>query len=338
MHFSCFLFRKCFRYSSLNREKLMFLVAFVLVTNILIYLLLYMRSCVKIITLQEIPTELVPFQQNLKLNEERTYELCEIMPQVTNGSWPFVNITFSEDYLNKLALRLNVQPGGSWKPTDCVSQHYVAIIIPFRDRQSNLNSFLAHMHPFLQFQKLSYRIIIVEQSHQRAFNRAKLFNVGFAEAEKISPFHCYIFHDVDLIPENIHNLYGCTKLPRHLSAHIDIFDYKLPYDIIFGGAVAILKSQFQAVNGFSNKFYGWGGEDDDFYKRVTKNGSYICRYESTISRYIMLNHRKETPNEDRYYFLQTGVKRFETDGLNSLQYSVKNIDFFPLYTKISVDL
>lgn len=27
------------------------------------------------------------------------------------------------------------------------------------------------------------------------------------------------------------------------------------------------KEQYEAVNGFSNIFYGWGGEDDDLYNR-----------------------------------------------------------------------
>lgn len=332
------IFKKSRYTSSLKAKLFVILIVLVIFTNVLLYLLMFTRSCVKIITLQEIPSELVPVPHNLELLKESAEELCEIMPTLSNGSWPFVNITLSVTDLETLAAHLKIKPGGTWKPMNCVSQHHVAIVIPYRDRQTNLNSFLAHMHPFLQFQKLDYRIVIVEQSHQRPFNRAKLFNVGFAEAEKISSFQCYVFTDVDLIPENVHNIYGCTRLPRHLSAHIDIFSYKIPYDLIFGGAVAILKSQFEAANGFSNKFYGWGGEDDDFYNRVTKNGSSICRFESSISRYVMLNHKKEIPNQDRFYFLRTGVKRFGTDGLNSLKYNINSIDFFPLYTRISVDL
>ena len=42
---------------------------------------------------------------------------------------------------------------------------------------------------------------------------------------------------------------------------------RLPYPTIFGGVVAFKKEQFQNVNGFSNCFFGWGGEDDDLYNR-----------------------------------------------------------------------
>jgi len=39
------------------------------------------------------------------------------------------------------------------------------------------------------------------------------------------------------------------------------------YDKMFGGATAFTKDQFEIVNGYSTKFYGWGGEDDDMHHR-----------------------------------------------------------------------
>ena len=43
--------------------------------------------------------------------------------------------------------------------------------------------------------------------------------------------------------------------------------YRLPYPQIFGGVSAIKKDHFEKINGFSNLYFGWGGEDDDMYKR-----------------------------------------------------------------------
>lgn len=53
-----------------------------------------------------------------------------------------------------------------------------------------------------------------------------LMNVGFREAMNDSNFDCFIFHDVDLLPEDDRNLYTCPEQPRHMSVAIDVFKYK----------------------------------------------------------------------------------------------------------------
>ena len=45
------------------------------------------------------------------------------------------------------------------------------------------------------------------------------------------------------------------------------FSCRLPYDAIFGGVTALRKEHFKMVNGYSNIFFGWGGEDDDMSSR-----------------------------------------------------------------------
>jgi hypothetical protein len=44
-----------------------------------------------------------------------------------------------------------------------------------------------------------------------------LMNIGYAEAIKDYDWQCFIFHDVDLVPENDNNLYYCPVYPRHMS-------------------------------------------------------------------------------------------------------------------------
>lgn len=59
-----------------------------------------------------------------------------------------------------------------------------------------------------------------------AFNRAMLMNVGYVEALKERLFDCFIFHDVDLLPEDDRNLYTCPEQPRHMSVAVDKFKYR----------------------------------------------------------------------------------------------------------------
>jgi hypothetical protein len=51
-------------------------------------------------------------------------------------------------------------------------------------------------------------------------------NIAVKEALKLDDFDCFIFHDVDLIPENDNNIYECFSQPRHLSPAVDELRYK----------------------------------------------------------------------------------------------------------------
>lgn len=43
--------------------------------------------------------------------------------------------------------------------------------------------------------------------------------------------------------------------------------YRLPYGSIFGGISALTREHVEKINGFSNDYWGWGGEDDDLSTR-----------------------------------------------------------------------
>lgn len=229
-------------------------------------------------------------------------------------------------------------PGGHYQPGDCTARHKVAIIIPYRDRVNHLAVLLHHLHPILQRQQVDYTIFVVEQAGTGKFNRAMLMNVGALEALKHYPFNCFIFHDVDLLLEDDRNLYTCPEQPRHMSIAIDTMKYRLPYNDIFGGVSAMTVDQFRTVNGFSNKFWGWGGEDDDMSNRIKHHGFFVSRYPANVGRYTMLTHKKDNPNPRRYQYLHEGKKRYKSDGLNSVKYHTLDTQLRRLYTWVYVDL
>lgn len=74
---------------------------------------------------------------------------------------------------------------------------------------------------------------------------------------------------------------------------------RLPYADLFGGVSAMSREHFQLVNGFSNVFWGWGGEDDDMANRIKAHGLHISRYPANVARYKMLLHKKEKANPKR---------------------------------------
>ncbi|CAK9812937.1 Beta-1,4-N-acetylgalactosaminyltransferase bre-4 [Anthophora quadrimaculata] len=231
-----------------------------------------------------------------------------------------------------------VKPGGRGCPSDCVARYHVAIVIPFRDRPQHLQTLLYNLHPMLLRQQIDYQIFVVEQKGSGAFNRAMLMNVGYVEALKERSFDCFIFHDVDLLPEDDRNLYTCPEQPRHMSVAVDKFKYRLPYADLFGGVSAMSRQHFRLVNGFSNVFWGWGGEDDDMANRIKAHGLHISRYPANVARYKMLTHKKEKANPKRYEYLKTGKKRFSTDGLSNLQYELVDKQKPKLYTWLLVKL
>lgn len=57
----------------------------------------------------------------------------------------------------------DVQVGGRYRPADCTPQYKVAIIVPYRDRDEHLRTFLFNIHPMLMRQNIEYGIFIVEQ-------------------------------------------------------------------------------------------------------------------------------------------------------------------------------
>ncbi|XP_035274053.1 beta-1,4-galactosyltransferase 1-like [Anguilla anguilla] len=231
--------------------------------------------------------------------------------------------------------------GGRYKPDGCVALQKVAMIIPFRHREEHLKYWLYYLHPILQRQQLDYGVYVINQHGDETFNRAKLLNVGYAEALKEYDYDCFVFSDVDLIPMDDRNTYKCYSQPRHLSVSMDKFGFKLPYLQYFGGVSSMSKEQYLKINGFPNNYWGWGGEDDDIFNRLSARGMSISRPSAEIGKCRMIRHNRDAKNEanpQRFNRIAHTRQTMDRDGINSLKYEVVNIEKDQLFTKITVDV
>lgn len=226
---------------------------------------------------------------------------------------------------------------GSYVPEECNPMFSVAVIVTYRNRQKHLDVFLPYMHNFLRKQQLHYKIYLIEQEDKKPWNKGLLYNIGAkrAIAEK---FPCLILHDVDLLPLDESNLYACLNNPRHMSASIDKFRYVLTYDYLVGGVLAITADQFVKVNGFSNRFEGWGGEDDDFYERLSAHGFNVVRFPPRMSRYTMLVHPQEPKNSRRHQIMAENLHTKSHDGYDSVHYQTVDERQQKLFTHLRVKL
>ncbi|KAJ1351074.1 hypothetical protein KIN20_007017 [Parelaphostrongylus tenuis] len=285
------------------------------------------------------PTILTGNEASHTTTETKQTEYCTISSSEFHGR---IKIDMTQIDMAELERKYHyLKPGGHYIPQECKARSSIAVVVPFRDREAHLKILLNHMHYFLTKQKLDYSIIVVEQIDQ-TFNRAKLLNIGFVEALKLYGWQCFLFHDVDVLPEDDRNLHYCPiKNPRHMAVALNKFGYKLVYNTMFGTSSALTVEQFRKVNGFSNRYWGWGGEDDDMYTRVKLHGYEVERYNDTIARYTMLSHSRDKANPInpcRYKLLERTKDDWNIDGLNSLAYKVVNITIKPLFTHILVDL
>uniref|UniRef100_A0A3Q2I5A5 Beta-1,4-galactosyltransferase n=1 Tax=Equus caballus TaxID=9796 RepID=A0A3Q2I5A5_HORSE len=207
--------------------------------------------------------------------------------------------------------------------------------------EEHLKYWLYYLHPILQRQQLDYGIYVINQAGEAMFNRAKLLNVGFQEALKDYDYNCFVFSDVDLIPMNDHNAYRCFSQPRHISVAMDKFGFSLPYVQYFGGVSALSKEQFLTINGFPNNYWGWGGEDDDIFNRLVFKGMSLSRPNAVIGKCRMIRHsrdKKNEPNPQRFDRIAHTKETMFLDGLNTLFYNVLDVQRYPLYTKVTVDI
>jgi hypothetical protein len=204
----------------------------------------------------------------------------------------------------------------------------VAIIVPYRNnkfqsRDKQLALFIEYYHSYIS----NLDIYIIEQSDDgKKFNRGELLNIGFNIASK-QKHDVYIFHDVDLIsPPEIKKVYTYkSDIPIHIAS---LWKEKYTFSDFMGGIISYNEKTYKQVNGYPNRFFGWGGEDDAIYNRMVVNNIPIGKITSDQSISIKeMNHQntseiEELTNKNKKYNILNDLKNWRNDGLNTLKYKL----------------
>jgi len=147
----------------------------------------------------------------------------------------------------------------------------LVFIVPYRDRETHYRLFSSAMKDQL-VDAPTYKILYINQTDDRGFNRGAMKNIGFLAVKNMYPNDyqniTLVFNDIDTIPakDTIFNYKTTTGVIKHFYG----FEYTL------GGIVSMLASDFERINGFPN-FWAWGYEDNLLQIRADYAGMVIDR-------------------------------------------------------------
>jgi hypothetical protein len=161
--------------------------------------------------------------------------------------------------------------------------HHLTVVVPVRGVYLDMlgEIYCTFMSAYLQrhLREDGFEILLVEQlgADDEAFNRAMLFNVGILANWNTSDYFATM--DVDLVPyaSNAESFaFPANNTPIRLSHSICQYEKRWQcyeeYERNAGGGMLLTREVLRQTNGYSNQFWGWGGEDDEFYCRLEQNG------------------------------------------------------------------
>lgn len=207
--------------------------------------------------------------------------------------------------------------------TATLGVHSLCVLVPFRDRLEELLEFAPHIHSFLNRQSIPHHLYVINQADHHRFNRASLINVGFLETKGQCDY--IAMHDVDLLPLNDELKYF---YPEHGPFHIasPSLHPRYHYKTFVGGILLLKRDDFEKVNGLSNRYWGWGLEDDEFYVRMKSAGLNISRplgiSTGTKDTFLHLHDRQKRKRDTTKLFNQKQVsrRRDRLTGLSNVNY------------------
>ncbi|KAK3921110.1 Beta-1,4-galactosyltransferase 7 [Frankliniella fusca] len=207
--------------------------------------------------------------------------------------------------------------------------HKLAVLVPYRDRFEELLRFIPYMNKFLSHQNINFKIFILNQIDNYRFNRASLINVGFLKSQAECDY--IAMHDVDLLPINQELSYQYPKKrgPFHIAS--PELHPRYHYTTFVGGILLIRREDFLLVDGMSNKYWGWGLEDDEFYVRLKEAGLNVSRpvniSTGSNNTFLHIHDRVRRKRDMAKCFNQKEVtrRRDKQTGLHNVKYSIEEI-------------
>lgn len=144
----------------------------------------------------------------------------------------------------------------------------INICVPYRNMPISFNKFLSKIKTYKNYSDINF--LIVEQSDDnKRFNLGKLINVGFNyyENTKNNENWIFMFNPIDMFPSD--GLTTYLKGKKYLEEKkCDFLGYHYNIEHGFYKSFACSKNTFKFLNGFTNKFWGYGAEDDEFFVRI----------------------------------------------------------------------
>jgi hypothetical protein len=147
-------------------------------------------------------------------------------------------------------------------------KYKLGVVVPYRHRENQIQRFIFSITSYLDKQEIPHEIIIIEQDDGKQFNRGALLNIGFLWARKLNCKYV-VFHDIDMIPIDVD--YNYSTKPIHLATGFTDKNREI-FDQYFGGVTLFPIYDFKMIDGYSNKYWDWGYEDDDLLFRCKTHG------------------------------------------------------------------
>jgi hypothetical protein len=134
-------------------------------------------------------------------------------------------------------------------------QKKLLIVVPYRNRKEHLEDFLINTPKYFNNQNFTYDILICELDQIGDWNAGLCINSLIKFIDKINIEYKYLYiHHVDIWP-----ISGDWIFPKDDEVYFNMGDY---------GSCLLTMKAFLDVQGYSNNFWGWGGEDNELYQKL----------------------------------------------------------------------